>query len=365
MEALRGWLVPLLLPERCFDELFLRLHLLHVPCLKILLSKALGYAIVAGSVMVKLPQVLKVVGARSGSGLSIPAVLLELLALGGTVAYGCARAFPFSAWGEALFLLLQTLTIGFLIQHFGGHTGRGQHPHACVLFGVGGGAWTPGSPDCPPAMCVMSPPGLLFVAGYGVLLGALLSPYAPPGLATLLQAANLPIIILSRVRWGGCVWRGGGHTHRGPSGWVCGVALHVWVPGGFGDLDSWVPWRTWRGGCPGLLGVCPQPCPPLASAGGHQLPSGSHGAALRGLHHPPAGGGPGPRVHIPPGKPPLPPCTPTPPPQIPPPHPTLSPQETGDALLALTFVASAACNGLLLAQLLYYRGASVPHPKGD
>lgn len=61
------------------------------------------------------------------------------------------------------------------------------------------------------------------------------------------------------------------------------------------------------------------------------------------------------------------PLHPQPPPPIPPPHtpPTLSPQETGDALLALTFVASAACNGLLLAQLLYYRGASVPHPKGD
>ncbi|XP_074991179.1 mannose-P-dolichol utilization defect 1 protein isoform X1 [Calonectris borealis] len=144
MEALRGWLVPFLLPERCFEELVLRLHVLHVPCLKILLSKALGYGIVAGSVMVKLPQVLKVVGARSGGGLSLPAVLLELLALGGSVAYGCARAFPFSAWGEALFLLLQTLALGFLIQHFGGHTGRaaaGGHqlpagPHGAALGGL-------------------------------------------------------------------------------------------------------------------------------------------------------------------------------------------------------------------------------------
>ncbi|XP_069655783.1 LOW QUALITY PROTEIN: mannose-P-dolichol utilization defect 1 protein [Haliaeetus albicilla] len=240
MEALRGWLVPLLLPERCFDELFLRLHLLHVPCLKILLSKALGYAIVAGSVMVKLPQVLKVVGARSGAGLSVPAVLLELLALGGTVAYGCARAFPFSAWGEALFLLLQTLTIGFLIQHFGGHTGR----------------------------------GLLFVAGYGVLLGTLLSPHAPPGLATLLQAANLPIIILSRLLQAATNYR------QGHTGQLSGVSTTL----------------LW-------------------------------GGALA-------------RVFT-------------------------SLQETGDMLLALTFVASAACNGLLLAQLLYYRGASVPHPKGD
>ncbi|XP_066065020.1 mannose-P-dolichol utilization defect 1 protein isoform X2 [Chamaea fasciata] len=71
-----------------------------------------------------VPQVLKVWGSRSGGGLSLPSVLLELLALGGSVGYGCARSFPFSAWGESLFLLLQTLALLFLILHFGGRTGR-------------------------------------------------------------------------------------------------------------------------------------------------------------------------------------------------------------------------------------------------
>uniref|UniRef100_A0A8C0G652 Uncharacterized protein n=1 Tax=Chelonoidis abingdonii TaxID=106734 RepID=A0A8C0G652_CHEAB len=51
MAALQGLLVPHLLPERCYDELFLRFNLLHVPCLKILISKGLGLAIVAGSLM--------------------------------------------------------------------------------------------------------------------------------------------------------------------------------------------------------------------------------------------------------------------------------------------------------------------------
>ncbi|XP_041275586.1 mannose-P-dolichol utilization defect 1 protein [Onychostruthus taczanowskii] len=95
MEPLRPWLVPFLLPERCFDQFFLRFQLLDVPCLKILLSKVLGYGIVAGSVLVKVPQLLKVWGSRSGGGLSLPSVLLELLALGGSVGYGCARSFPF------------------------------------------------------------------------------------------------------------------------------------------------------------------------------------------------------------------------------------------------------------------------------
>ncbi|XP_064293720.1 mannose-P-dolichol utilization defect 1 protein isoform X1 [Phalacrocorax carbo] len=54
------------------------------------------------------------------------------------------RRLRHGAWGEALFLLLQTLTIGFLIQHFGGHTGRaaaGGHqlpagPHGAALGGL-------------------------------------------------------------------------------------------------------------------------------------------------------------------------------------------------------------------------------------
>ncbi|XP_068785342.1 mannose-P-dolichol utilization defect 1 protein isoform X2 [Struthio camelus] len=227
MAALRWWLVPHLLPEGCYDELLVSFNLLHVPCLKILLSKALGYAIVAGSVMVKLPQVLKLLRAGSAAGLSFAALLLELLALSGTVAYSRARAFPFSAWGEALFLTLQTVAIGFLIQHFRGRTGR----------------------------------GLLFLALYGALLGALLSPLAPLGLVTLLQAANVPAIAASR-----------GHT---------------------GQLSAVTAFL--------LLG----------------------GALARVF---------------------------------------TSLQETGDPLLALTFAVSAACNGLLVGQLLYYW--RVPPPPG-
>ena len=44
---------------------------------------------------VKLPQLLKIYGARSGAGLSVGAVGLELLALGGSVAYSVGHGFPF------------------------------------------------------------------------------------------------------------------------------------------------------------------------------------------------------------------------------------------------------------------------------
>uniref|UniRef100_A0A8D2LFM9 Mannose-P-dolichol utilization defect 1 n=1 Tax=Varanus komodoensis TaxID=61221 RepID=A0A8D2LFM9_VARKO len=93
--ALRSALVPQVLPERCYDEFFVNFNLLHIPCLKILISKALGFAIVAGSLMVKLPQIFKILGARSAEGLSFHSILLELTAITGTIAYSIANSFPF------------------------------------------------------------------------------------------------------------------------------------------------------------------------------------------------------------------------------------------------------------------------------
>nr|XP_034360076.1 mannose-P-dolichol utilization defect 1 protein isoform X3 [Arvicanthis niloticus] len=114
----KGVLVPILLPEKCYDQLFVQWDLLHVPCLKILLSKGLGLGIVAGSLLVKLPQIFKLLRAKSAEGLSLQSVMLELVALTGTVVYSITNNFPFScsrqplttATGtQASFQLLQSL----------------------------------------------------------------------------------------------------------------------------------------------------------------------------------------------------------------------------------------------------------------
>ncbi|XP_074839074.1 mannose-P-dolichol utilization defect 1 protein [Carettochelys insculpta] len=235
--ALRGLLVPHLLPEGCYDELLLRFNLLHVPCLKILISKGLGIAIVAGSLLVKLPQVLKIVRARSAEGLSFYAVLLELLAITGTMVYSLAHRFPFSAWGEALFLMLQTVAIGFLAQHFGGRTAQ----------------------------------GLCFLAVYAALLGLLLSPLTPPAVVTLLQAINVPAIVISRLLQVTTNYRNG-HT-----GQLSALTVGLLLAGSLARIFTSV-------------------------------------------------------------------------------------QETGDPLLALTYMVASLCNGLIMAQLLYYWGVPAQAP---
>uniref|UniRef100_K7FML5 Mannose-P-dolichol utilization defect 1 protein homolog n=1 Tax=Pelodiscus sinensis TaxID=13735 RepID=K7FML5_PELSI len=226
---LRGLLVPHLLPERCYDELLLRFNLLHVPCLKILISKCLGIAIVAGSLMVKLPQVFKILKAKSAEGLSFNSILLELLAITGTMVYSVANSFPFSPHTKALFLMLQTVAIGFLAQHFGGRTAQ----------------------------------GISFLVLYFALLALLLSPLVPQAVVTLLQATNMPAIIISRVL------QAATNYHNGHTGQLSAITIFLLFAGSLARIFTSV-------------------------------------------------------------------------------------QETGDPLMAVTYVVSSVCNGVIAGQLLYY-----------
>ena len=64
--------------------------------------QGLGYGILAGSTLVKVPQVLNVVRARSAAGLSPLAFELETLGLVIAVTYGFLMGLPISAFGETV-----------------------------------------------------------------------------------------------------------------------------------------------------------------------------------------------------------------------------------------------------------------------
>ncbi len=67
-----------------------------------LLSKGLGLGIVAGSTMVKIPQVVAVLRARSADGLNPLSFELETLALAIAATYGVLNGLAFSAFGESV-----------------------------------------------------------------------------------------------------------------------------------------------------------------------------------------------------------------------------------------------------------------------
>ena len=132
-----------LLDEKCFETLVIDSNYFDVPCLKLVryhsiffipfkfsrksyhhisyqfnfqfVSRGLGTAIVAGSILVKFPQIIKILSSGDAAGLSFLGVLLELLAVTANGAYSFSQGFPFTAYGEAVFMSFQTSIIAILI----------------------------------------------------------------------------------------------------------------------------------------------------------------------------------------------------------------------------------------------------------
>ncbi|XP_028128524.2 mannose-P-dolichol utilization defect 1 protein homolog isoform X1 [Diabrotica virgifera virgifera] len=110
----------LVLTPKCFDNYFLEFNYLDGPCFFATLSKGLGFGIILGSLTVKVPQILKILNNKSGEGINILSVTLDLSAITIYMAYSFVKGFPFSAWGDASFLAIQTVLIGYLVLYYQG-----------------------------------------------------------------------------------------------------------------------------------------------------------------------------------------------------------------------------------------------------
>lgn len=158
-------LVLFIVPKHCHDEFFVNFNFFHVACLKIALSKCLGYIIVVLAPIIKFPQIIKVLRASSVEGLSLMGFVTELATQTGTYSYNSARGFPFSTWGESLFKACQTC---FLVVLYFYYTKR---PVAAISF-----------------------PFL-----YGAIAYVLLSGLAPMSFLVQLASLNIPLLSISRV----------------------------------------------------------------------------------------------------------------------------------------------------------------------
>lgn len=112
-----------LLGEQCYANLVLDIDVTDAACLKLAVSKALGLGIVAASSVVKVPQVLNLVRARSAAGVSALAYLLETTSYLVSLAYNARRGFPFSTYGETACILAQNVVITVLVLRYSGRAG--------------------------------------------------------------------------------------------------------------------------------------------------------------------------------------------------------------------------------------------------
>ncbi|KAG8834646.1 hypothetical protein FRC17_007948 [Serendipita sp. 399] len=107
-----------LIGVQCYSSLVENLHFADTVCLKLAISKGLGVAIVLGGAVMKIPQLLLILRARHARGLSLPAFALETLAYLITLVYAYRNSYPFSTYGENLFLTIQNVAITLLIIYY-------------------------------------------------------------------------------------------------------------------------------------------------------------------------------------------------------------------------------------------------------
>jgi len=155
-----------LMTPACFEDVVVGLNFSNIPCIKAAVSKALGLGIVVGSSLVKLPQVIKIGKSGSADGISFLAVILELVAITFSGSYSYSNNFPFSAYGESVFLAVQTAAIGVLVVAFT----KGKLSALAFGAAYAGAAWILLNPSITPVM----------VLWYG-------------------QAANIPMILLGKL----------------------------------------------------------------------------------------------------------------------------------------------------------------------
>ncbi|CAH8529515.1 unnamed protein product [Heterobilharzia americana] len=140
--------------EECFYKYTKHGEFLDGPCFKTVFSKLLGYGIIIGSSLVKIPQVLKY---------TIDSTRVNFVY--SMSVYSIANKFPFSSYGEGIFLGIQDFLLAIMAI-----------------------TWT-----------YSRAKAVLFTCTYMAGLAVLLSPTLPLSTLMLLQTANLPIMLSSKI----------------------------------------------------------------------------------------------------------------------------------------------------------------------
>lgn len=112
-ELLFGVITP-----QCFDAFVTHHDFANVACIKFVISKLLGYLIITGAFILKLPQILKILSAKDVTGLTPASFYMEVLLYISTTVYNLLKGYPVSTWGENIVILVQNVVLVLLLWAF-------------------------------------------------------------------------------------------------------------------------------------------------------------------------------------------------------------------------------------------------------
>lgn len=108
-------------------------------CLTLSLSKLVGYGIVVGSSLVKLPQIIAILLGGSAEGLAFSGYFLESIGYLINIFFNYRMGNAFGMYGECVFVLIQNLIVMSLIFLFSGKSSGGylfSIASIILLFGI-------------------------------------------------------------------------------------------------------------------------------------------------------------------------------------------------------------------------------------
>ena len=127
----------------------------YLPCALEIVSKVASYGIIAGSAMLKLPQIAAILSSRSAAGLSTLSFELDALVFVASVAYSSKLGYAFSTYGEQVIVLAQNIVLVALAYAFSAGVGARR-----AAAGVAAGA-------AAVAACAAVPDRLLWLLSSG------------------------------------------------------------------------------------------------------------------------------------------------------------------------------------------------------
>jgi mannose-P-dolichol utilization defect protein 1 len=121
--------------EDCFDLFFNKFDFFsNKDCIAVTISKGLGIAIIAGSAVLKVPQIAKILKNKSVEGISKYMFYTEILMLMHSSGYSIQAAIPFSVYGESLIILVQNFLIVLMFWAFSKEIGVAEKIGVFLFF---------------------------------------------------------------------------------------------------------------------------------------------------------------------------------------------------------------------------------------
>eukprot|EP00949_MAST-11_sp_MAST-11-sp1_P004557 g4557.t1 len=104
--------------HECFETYFKEFDFLDEACFKSTLSTGLSFAVILGSVILKLPQILNILRSKSVEGLAPASLYMDVLAFVPVPTYAILRGNAFMTYGEGLIVIVQNMLIVLLLWQY-------------------------------------------------------------------------------------------------------------------------------------------------------------------------------------------------------------------------------------------------------